>query len=39
MIRIQPANIQEEFEKDMSDEERDIARAKIIRDYMKELEG
>lgn len=39
MIDIQPANIQKKFDKDMSEKERDIARARIIRDYILELEG
>lgn len=39
MIDIQPANIQKRFDKDMSEKERDIARAKIIREYILDLEG
>lgn len=39
MIAIQPASIQRRFDKDMDEKERDIARAKIIRDYMLDLEG
>ena len=39
MIEIQPANIQKKFDKDMNDEDRDIARAKKIRDYLYNLEG
>lgn len=39
MIEIQPANIQRGFDKDMNDEDRDIARAKIIRDFINNLEG
>ena len=39
MIEVQPANIQRQFEEDMSEEDRDIARAKIIRDYINNLEG
>lgn len=39
MIEVQPANIQKRFDRDMNDEDRDIARAKIIRDYMYNLEG
>lgn len=39
MIDIQPANIQKTFDKDMSEKERDIARAKIVREYILNLEG
>ncbi|MDR7871438.1 MAG: protein arginine kinase [Tissierellaceae bacterium] len=39
MVEVQPANIQKEFNKDMDNEERDIARAKKIRDYIYNLEG
>lgn len=39
MIEVQPANIQRGLDKDMSEEDRDIARAKIIRDYIYNLEG
>ena len=39
MIEIQPANIQRGFDMDMNDEDRDIARAKIIRDFLYNLEG
>lgn len=39
MIEVQPANIQRELDKDMSEQDRDIARATIIRDYIYNLEG
>lgn len=39
MIKIQPANIQKEFDRDMDDEDRDIVRANKIRDYINNLEG
>ncbi|MBC8591619.1 protein arginine kinase [Wansuia hejianensis] len=39
MIDIQPANIQKNFGKDMNIKERDIARAKIIREFILDLEG
>ncbi|NLY44612.1 MAG: protein arginine kinase [Tissierella sp.] len=39
MIEVQPANIQRGLDKDMSEEDRDIERAKIIRDYIYNLEG
>lgn len=39
MIDIQPANIQRRVGRDLNEEERDIERAKIIRDYIENLEG
>lgn len=39
MIEVQPANIQRGLDKDMSEKDRDIARARIIRDYIYNLEG
>lgn len=39
MIEIQPAKIQARFNKDMDERERDIARAKIIRECILGLEG
>lgn len=39
MIQIQPANIQKTFDRDMSEKERDITRARIVRDYILKLEG
>lgn len=39
MIDIQPANIQRRVGRDLNEEERDIERAKIIRNYIENLEG
>lgn len=39
MIGVQPANIQRGLDMDMNEEDRDIARAKIIRDFIYDLEG
>lgn len=38
MLDIQPAKIQEKFGEDMSSRKRDIERAKLIRDYIKDME-
>lgn len=39
MIKVQPANIQKALDKDLDDEDRDIERAKFIREYINNLEG
>lgn len=39
MIDIQPANIQKRFNEDMDEKGRDIARSKIIREYILNVEG
>lgn len=39
MIKIKPATIQKDFNKDMTQEERDKIRANIIRDYFLKTEG
>lgn len=39
MIEVQPASIQNRFDRDMEDRERDIGRAQIMRDFIQSLEG
>ncbi len=39
MIKVQPANIQKALDKDLDDEDRDIERAKFIREHINNLEG
>ncbi len=39
MIEVQPASIQNRFNRDMEDKERDIGRAQIMRDFIQSLEG
>lgn len=39
MIKVQPANIQKKFKKEMDKDLRDISRAEYIRDYFSKLEG
>lgn len=39
MIKIKPANIQKDYNEEITEEERDKIRADIIRDYMLNMEG
>ncbi|HLR20380.1 MAG TPA: protein arginine kinase [Tissierellaceae bacterium] len=39
MMDIQPANIQIRYDKDMNEQERDTARANVIREYISNMEG
>lgn len=39
MIEVQPANIQKFLDRDLNEEDRDIERAKIIREFIRNLEG
>lgn len=39
MMAIQPANIQNEYGEEMDEQERDVARANLIREYISDMEG